>query len=93
MAASTKTPRERRDKAGLRPGLLAGGMGLMWFVKFDAGPLPAGVPGWGVAALFAGRLLADCVGAAVAVAVVRLGLAAARLAIASWRRQGRQGAQ
>jgi hypothetical protein len=93
MAASTKTPRERGDKGGLRPMLLAGGMGLMWFVKYQAGPLPVGVPGWGVALLFVGQLLADFVCAAVVVAVARLGLAMVRLSIANWRLQRGRGVE
>jgi hypothetical protein len=93
MAASQKAPRARRDSGGIRPVLLAGGMGLMWFVKYQSGPPPMGVPAWGVALIYGGRLFADFVGAAVIVAVVRLGLAAVRFAIESWRLQRRRGAE
>ena len=71
--------------------LLASGLGLMWFVKFQAGPLPVGVPGWGVTLLLVGKLLADFVCAAVVVALVRLGLAVMRLGIANWRLMRRGG--
>jgi len=71
--------------------LLAGGMGLMWFVEFQAGPLPSGVPGWGIALILAGRVFADFVGAALVVALARLSLATVRLAIATWQLQRRRG--
>jgi hypothetical protein len=94
MDPPAKRSRERRDSGGgggIRPSLLAGGMALMWFVQFQGGLLPSDAPNWGMALVIAGRLAADFVGAAVLVAVARLGLAAARLALAHWRVQRPRG--
>ena len=85
MARSSKGPSERRDGSGIRPALLACGVALMWFVEFQADPMLPGVPGWGVALVLGGRLLADFVCAVVTVSIARLGLAAARAVIANWR--------
>ncbi len=85
MARSPKGPSERRGGSGIRPALLACGIALMWFVEFQADPMLPGVPGWGVALVLGGRLLADFVCAVVTVSIARLGLAAARAVIANWR--------
>lgn len=85
MARSSKGPSERRGGGGIRPALLACGIALMWFVEFQADPMLPGVPGWGVALVLGGRLLADFVCAVVTVSIARLGLAAARAVIANWR--------
>ena len=90
MAASSKNPPESRNKGGLRPMFVAGGLGLLWFVKFQAGPLPVGVPGWGVSLLLAGQLAADFVCAAVVVAAVRLAWSAVHLGVANWRSMRRR---
>lgn len=87
MDPSAKRRREPRGRSVVRPGLLAGGLGLMWFVQVQESPLPIDAPGWGVALIVAGRLAADFVGALVVVSVVRLGLAVVRLAVARWRAQ------
>jgi hypothetical protein len=87
MDPPAKRPREHRDGGGIRPVLLAGGIALMWFVQFQQAPAAADAPSWGLGLVFAGRLLADFVGASVAVTFVRLGLGAARVALAQWRVQ------
>jgi hypothetical protein len=87
MDPPANRPRERRGSSGIRPMLLAGGMALMWFVEFQGMALPINVPSWGMPLIIIGRLFADFVGAALVVALVRLGLAVTRLALAHWQAQ------
>lgn len=87
MALSGKRGRERRGSGGVRPYVLAGGLGLMWFVQGQQAAMPTEAPAWGLAMIVGGRLLADFVCALVVVSAVRLAFAAARLGIAQWRAQ------
>lgn len=62
----------------MRPLLLSGGLALIWFVQFQV-DMEGDVPVWGAAAVIAIRLLADFVGAWLALSIVRLVFAAGRL--------------
>jgi hypothetical protein len=83
-------PARRHNARGIkavRPGLLAGGLGLMWFVLIQKGEIDADAPSWAIALIFVGRLFVDVVGAWLAVSVVRLMIALLRLAFSQWRAQ------
>ena|SRR5579885_3607114 len=79
---------------GIKPVLLAAGLGLYWFVEYqDLGDAPS-MPAWGYAAAMGVRLLADFVGAWVLVSALQLALAVGRLGIAhlrGWMVQQRSG--
>jgi hypothetical protein len=67
---------------GIKPVLLAAGLGLYWFVEYqDLGDLTP-MPIWAYATTVGVRLLADFVGAWVVVSALQLALALGRLAIA-----------
>ena len=65
----------------MRPLLLAGAFGLMWFVQIQDGGAEADAPAWGIAVFVAVRLLVDFIGGLVAVSVIRLLLALGRLGL------------
>ena len=66
--------------------LLAGGLGLLWFVQYQqGGPAAEGGPVWSHAAVLGSRLLADFVGAWVVIALVQLVFALIRAGFAQLR--------
>ena len=67
-----------------------GGLGLMWFVQVQNGAIEFDAPVWGIAAILAGRLLADFVGAWVAISAVQLAFALGRLGLNHMRARGQQ---
>jgi hypothetical protein len=70
------------SRGGMKPVLLAAGLGLYWFVEYqDIGGSPE-VPMWGYAATLGVRLLANFVGAWVLVSALQLLLALCRLGFA-----------
>jgi len=71
--------------AGIRPLLLATGLGLMWFAVNHEGSVGGDAPVWGVGLIIAARLLTDIVGAWGVVSVAHLVLALGRLGLAHWR--------
>ena len=74
----------------MRRYLLAGGLGLMWFVQVQNGAIEFDAPVWGIAAILAGRLLADFVGAWLAISAVQLAFALGRLGLNHMRARGQQ---
>jgi hypothetical protein len=70
----------------MRPTLVAGGLGLLWYVQVqqEVG-IEGDVPDWGLALIIATRLLVDFVGAWAIVSVVQLTVVAGRLLLACWR--------
>jgi hypothetical protein len=63
----------------VRPFLLFAGLALMWFAVFQNVDVAGDPPTWGIAALLLTRFLVDLVGAWLAVTIVRLAIALARL--------------
>jgi hypothetical protein len=63
----------------VRPFLLFAGLALTWFTLFQKGNLGGDLPAWGIAAVLGTRFLADLVGAWLAVTILRLAIALARL--------------
>lgn len=76
----------------VRPLLLAGALALMWFVQFQDSRVDVDAPPWAVALVLGVRLLADFIGAWVALSVARLVLAVGRMGLAQvrahWQREG-----
>jgi hypothetical protein len=67
--------------SGIKPVLLAAGLGLYWFVEYqDLGDMTP-MPMWGYATTVGVRLLADFVGAWVVVSALQLALALGRLGV------------
>jgi hypothetical protein len=70
-----------KSGGGIKPVLLAAGLGLYWFVEYqDLGDLTP-MPTWAYAATVGVRLLADFVGAWVVVSALQLALALGRLGV------------
>lgn len=69
----------------MRPFLLAGGLGLFWFVEVQEGGLPSDVPAWGIVLMLASRLFVDVVIGALLVSGVRVLLLLGRLGLSRWR--------
>jgi hypothetical protein len=69
----------------MRPYLLAGGIGLMWFVQVQEGGADGDAPAWGIAIILIGRLLVDFVGGWLAVSVGRLAFALCRSGLSQLR--------
>ena len=88
MAKSTRRPANqpaKRTKA-FRPALLAGGLGLLWFVQYQqGGPADEPGPAWSHAVVLGTRLLADFVGAWLVIALLQLVFALVRAALAQLR--------
>jgi hypothetical protein len=63
----------------VRTFLLFAGLALMWFALFQDANVGGDLPAWGVAAVLGTRFLADLVGAWIAVTMLRLAIALARL--------------
>ena len=80
MAKSAKRPAAAPKRKAFRPLLFAGGLGLLWFVQYQSNGPPDEGPAWSHALLLSTRLLADIVGAWVAIAVAQLFLAILRAA-------------
>jgi hypothetical protein len=69
-----------------RPVLLAGGLGLLWFVQYQqGGPADEVGPAWSHMVVLGSRLLADFVGAWVVIALLQLVFALIRAAFAQLR--------
>jgi len=75
-AAKTAAP---KSAGGMKPVLLAAGLGLYWFVEYQDHGSPTEMPMWGYAMMIGVRLLADFVGAWVLVSALQLVLALAKL--------------
>ncbi|MBV9826686.1 MAG: hypothetical protein JO001_13590 [Alphaproteobacteria bacterium] len=82
---SAKKPAKSRQPGALRPVLLAGGLGLLWFAETPMAGLTDQGPMWSVSAIVGIRLLADFVGGWVVVSLLRLGVAIARYVISRTR--------
>ncbi|HEY1795495.1 MAG TPA: hypothetical protein VGG57_05195 [Stellaceae bacterium] len=88
MAKSARRPanKEPPKRKAFRPMLLAGGLGLLWFVQYQqGGPAEEAGPAWSHAVVLGSRLLADFVGAWVVIAVAQLVFALIRLGVAQLR--------
>lgn len=84
MAAGTKRAKGSDEKP-IRPLLLAGVLGLVWFVVAQEGGIDDTVPNWGVPIVMGARLLADFIGGWVVVSAVRLLFGLVRLGLAQLR--------
>jgi hypothetical protein len=85
MAKSARRPATQPPKTRktFRPVLLAGGLGLLWFVQYQqGGPAEEAGPAWSHAVVLGSRLLADFVGAWVVIALAQLVFALIRLSFA-----------
>ncbi|HEX3885200.1 MAG TPA: hypothetical protein VHW66_21270 [Stellaceae bacterium] len=82
MAKSSRRPAAQAKKGkAFRPALLAGGLGLLWFVQYQqGGPADESGPAWAHGVVLGTRLLADIVGAWVVIAVAQLVFALIRQA-------------
>jgi hypothetical protein len=65
--------------------LLAGGLGLIWFVEFQEGGLAEEAPMWSMALVLGVRLLADFVGAWIVISVLRLAFVFGKFALMRFR--------
>jgi len=82
MAKSSRRPAAQpKKRKAFRPALLAGGLGLLWFVQYQqGGPADEAGPVWAHGAVLGTRLIADIVGAWVVIAVAQLVVALGRQA-------------
>jgi hypothetical protein len=80
--AKRAPPAKERKRKLVRPVLLAGGLGLIWFVQFQHGANDPDTPAWGYGLVLGVRLLADIVGAWVVISVAHLLFTLGRIAIA-----------
>lgn len=80
-ARSQKTAQAPPRKP-LRPLLLAGGLGLIWFIEFQQPSLAPDGPAWSYGLVLGMRLLADLVCARVLIAVAQLLFVTGRLGLA-----------
>jgi hypothetical protein len=71
----------------MRPFLLFAGLALMWFALFQDVDVEGDLPAWGIAAVLGMRFLVDLVGAWLAVTLLQLAIALARLGWARMRRE------
>jgi hypothetical protein len=88
MAKSARRPANQppKKRKAFRPVLLAGGLGLLWFVQYQqGGPAEDTGPVWSHAVVLGSRLLADFVGAWVVIALLQLVFALVRAAFAQLR--------
>lgn len=85
MAKSAKRPAAVPKRKPVRPLLLAGGLGLIWFLQFQQGGAEPDGPPWSFALILGMRLVADFVGAWVAIATVQFVFALGRLGLAHLR--------
>jgi hypothetical protein len=87
MAKSARRPASQPPKRKVfRPVLLAGGLGLLWFVQYQqGGPADDPGPAWSHALVLGSRLLADFVGAWVVIALLQLVFALIRVTFAQFR--------
>ena len=88
MAKSTRRPANQAPpkRKAFRPMLLAGGLGLLWFVEYQqGGSAEEAGPAWSHGVVIGTQLLADFVGAWVAIALVQLVFALLRAAVAQLR--------
>lgn len=83
-SSAAKAP-AAKGGGGLRPVLLAAGLGLYWFVEYQDAGGTTDVPMWGYGMMLGVRLLADFIGGLVVVSTVQLLLVVGRLAIAHLR--------
>jgi hypothetical protein len=88
MAKSARRPANQppKKRKAFRPMLLAGGLGLLWFVQYQqGGPADEAGPAWSHAVVLGTRLLADFVGAWVVIALLQLVFALIRTALVQLR--------
>jgi hypothetical protein len=76
-----KAPPKSKRGATVRPVLLAAGLGLYWFVKYQDADGPPDVPMWAYLITVGVRVVADVVGAWVIVSALQLALALGRLGL------------
>jgi hypothetical protein len=67
------------DEKPIRPLLLAGVLGLLWFVMVQQGGMEDDVPSWGIGLIVGARLLADVIGGWVVVSALQLVFGLGRL--------------
>jgi len=85
---NAKSPKTAPPRKPLRPLLLAGGLGLVWFIEYQQPVVaPPGGPPWSYALVLGVCLLADIVCARVLIALAQLLFAAGRLGLARLRTQ------
>ncbi|HWD57894.1 MAG TPA: hypothetical protein VG308_06425, partial [Stellaceae bacterium] len=70
-----------KKKGGIRPLLLALGLGLFWFVEYQDTSGASDVPMWGDVMVVGVRLLADFVGAWVLISTFQLSVGLAKLGL------------
>jgi hypothetical protein len=85
MAATVERRRNSSGAIAIRPFWLAAGLGLLWFIEVQEGGLEIHTPPWGFLLALASRLLADFVGGALLVSLLRILLALGRLGVIRWR--------
>lgn len=81
MARTARKPQKKGMQRPFRPLLLAGGLGLLWFVEFQDAAVAEEMPAWSVPLVLGVRLVADVVGAWLLVSVLRLAVAAGQLGL------------
>jgi apolipoprotein N-acyltransferase len=82
MARSAQKSPKAIKLGGMRPMLLAFGLGLYWFVEHQDGGADADAPMWGYLVMAGVRLLAAFVGAWFLVSAIRLAIALLGFALA-----------
>lgn len=90
MAGKAKKPAnngssEKAPRPAVRPVFIAGGLGLAWFAAAPQSLPVDGAPSWSVAALTIAQLFTDFIGGWIVVALVQLGIAVVRYALARTR--------
>lgn len=86
MNPPAKPGRHRHGFWGMRPTLVAGGLGLLWYVQVQQeGGIEGDIPSWGLALIITTRLLVDFVGAWAIVSLVQLTVISGRLLLVHWR--------
>jgi hypothetical protein len=85
MARSARNSASPTKLGGLRPVLLALGLGLYWFVEYQDGSGEVDAPMWGYLIMSGVRLLAAFVGAWFVVSALLLALALIRLGLSHLR--------
>ena len=81
MARSRSVRPGAAEHRPIRPMLLAGGLGLLWFVQFQESGSAEDGPFWLMVLVLGVRLLADFVGAWVVVSALRVAFAFSKLGL------------
>lgn len=85
MARRNKSRSGTNEHRPIRPMLLAGGLGLLWFVEFQEFGVADAMPVWSVALVLCVRLLADFVGAWVLISLLRVAFVFGKLGVMQFR--------